>query len=110
VVNGTDGDTRHNTNGGFAILVEHRPGQHVWIEESTEIVRSSFAATPGARDSLLLLPPPFGRLAATMSSRRLRELEPSIGPDGLWLKFDLSGLVSVRPRTSANKLKPPTPW
>lgn len=82
----------------------------VWIEESAEIARSYFAATPRARDSLLLLPPPFGRLAATMSPRRLRELEPSIGPDGLWLKFDLSGLVSVRPRTQANKLKPPSPW
>ena len=82
----------------------------VWVEESAEIARSAFSGPSSARDSLLLLPPPFGRLAATISPRRLRELESSLGPDGLWLKFDLSGLVSVRPRTSANKLKPPTPW
>jgi|SRR5262245_17101993 len=82
----------------------------VWIEGSTEITRSLLSAAPAARDSWLLLPPPFGHLAATMSPRRLRELEPSIGPDGLWLKFDLSGLVNARPRTPANKLKPPTPW
>jgi hypothetical protein len=82
----------------------------VWIEESSEIARSLLADTAASRESLRLLPPPFGRLAATMSARRRRELEASLGPDGLWLKFDLSGLVRVRPRTSANKLRPPMPW
>jgi hypothetical protein len=80
----------------------------VWIEESTEIARSALSAAATA--PLLLLPPPFGRLASTISPRRRRELESFLGPDGLWLKFDLSGLISVRPRTPANKLKPPTPW
>jgi hypothetical protein len=67
----TGGDTSHNTNGGFAILVEHRPDNSVWVAEAS---RSSARALLGgqARVIVALLPSPFGRLAATMSPRRLR--------------------------------------
>jgi hypothetical protein len=82
----------------------------VWVEQSAEVAHSFLAETISAKESLRLLPPPFGRLATAMSARRIRELQTSLGSEGLWLKFDLSGLIGVRPRTGRNKLRPPSPW
>src|SRR5688500_2717167 len=101
--------TRNNITTGVNLWTDKDHKTTCWLELGIKKANAVCDFQQLSMTFLFKIPPPFGPIIAAAVVSRHAVFCSHIGPNGTWVKFDVTGPIRSRKRTAQNKLKAPAP-